>query len=278
MDDEEAPVQAVEREVSEETGYSGDFTAKLLYTFQHGDFKYYNHLVIVPTEFTPSLNWEHRTAEWVEYGDWPSPLHFGFANLLKHAGSKLQRLSQLLKQKRDKIQEFDAPPQSPPAIVQKVNKPATTNVLGQQAITNAYIVIATLYGEARGEGEAGMQAVLNVIMNRANGNFSKAKELVLAPKQFSMWNGVSDPATFAINLGKQVRDNEVGGKDKAMYMKAAGLVDQAMKGTLKDITGGAQYYFNPSIVLPSWAKSMKKTVSIGNHDFYKEVPKLKKKK
>jgi hypothetical protein len=123
----------------------------------------------------------------------------------------------------------------------------------------------------------GMQAVLNVLMNRAKGDFNKVKKLVLAPKQFSMWNGIKDPVTFSINLGKKIRDKEIDGKNKTMYLKAAGLVDQAMKGTLKDITGGAQFYFNPSVVSPSWAKKMKKTASIGRHDFYKFVPTNKKK-
>ena len=183
----------------------------------------------------------------------------------------------LIREIKDNIREMDAAPQQPPAIVQKAEKPSATNVLNQQAITNAYIVIATLYGEARGEGEVGMQAVLNVLMNRANNDFSKVKGLALAPKQFSMWNDVKDPATFAINLGKQVRDKEIQGADKSMYLKAAGLVDQAMKGTLKDITGGAKFYFNPSLANPSWAKKMKKTATIGNHDFYKLLPPPKKK-
>lgn len=179
----------------------------------------------------------------------------------------------LIREIKDNIREMDAAPQQPPAIVQRAEKPAATNVLNQQAITNAYIVIATLYGEARGEGEAGMQAVLNVLMHRAKGDFSKVKGLTLAPKQFSMWNGVDDPATTAINLGKQVRDKEIQGTDKAMYLKAVGLVDQAMKGALADNTGGATHYFNPRKVNPSWAKSMTKTATIGNHVFYK----LKKK-
>jgi len=182
----------------------------------------------------------------------------------------------LIREIKDNIREMDAAPQHLPAIVQKAEKPAATNVLNQQAITNAYIVIATLYGEARGEGEAGMQAVLNVLMNRAKGDFSKVKGLALAPKQFSLWNDVKNPASTAIALGKQVRDKEIQGTDKAMYLKAAGLVDQAMKGTLKDITGGAQFYFNPSIVNPPWAKKMKKTASIGHHDFYKLLPPKKK--
>ena len=53
----------------------------------------------------------------------------------------------------------------------------------------------TAWGEARGEGKEGMQAVLNVIMNRVQaGSWYGAtpKEVCQKPAQFSVWNK-SDP-------------------------------------------------------------------------------------
>ena len=38
---------------------------------------------------------------------------------------------------------------------------------------------------------------------------------------------------------------------------------------LPNITAGATHYFNPNVVLPSWAAKMTKVASIGHHDFYK---------
>ena len=49
----------------------------------------------------------------------------------------------------------------------------------------------TIWGEARGEGLRGMQAVANVIMNRVDrGGWYGAsiKDVVLKPLQFSCWN------------------------------------------------------------------------------------------
>jgi spore germination cell wall hydrolase CwlJ-like protein len=42
------------------------------------------------------------------------------------------------------------------------------------------------------------------------------------------------------------------------------------KGTIPDPTAGADHYFNPKLVRPSWAKKMKKTYTSEAHDYYKE--------
>lgn len=488
IDMDESPKQAVEREVEEETGFSGQYKIHPLYTYQDGEFKYYNYLVVVPFEFTPQLNWENDNSSWVEFGDWPTPMHFGLEELIKHAGHKIRRVIDLVKQKKDNflkedasnsenfkqwfgnsvvrkpdgsplvvyhgtnqpissfsklrrgmstnagsarkayfftdspevadkyaanaarvvrsdvskyektVKEFqkqierlervaratgnwepyeraveeyekydidtmreddiigqnvlpvylrienpavhdfegmgintggledlvtaaikngndglilkniidpepvsnhyvvfkptqiksaignkgefnpkksditkevmDVPPQSQPAHVQPaVRHSQTTNVVDQQKLKDAYVVIATLWGEARGEGEVGMQAVMNVIMNRCKGDFNKARGVVLKRKQFSIWNGVPDPEASSLKLAQGFRNKEI--KDSASYLKAVEIVDKAMKGSLPDITDGATFYFNPHKVFPKWAKSMVKIKTIGNHDFYK---------
>ena len=275
IDMDESPKQAVEREVEEETGFTGQYKIHPLYTYRDGTFAYHNYLVVVPFEFTPQLNWENDSSSWVDFGDWPTPLHFGLVELIKHAGGKIQKVIDLLKKKKDNMLEaMDIPPQ-PPAHVQHVDKPAqSTNVVDQQKMKDAYVVVATLWGEARGEGEVGMQAVMNVVMNRAHGDFSKARKVVLKRKQFSIWNGVKDPDAIAIQMVRDFRSKKL--KDSPSYIKALELVDKAMKGDLPDITGGATFYFNPHKVLPSWAKEMTKTKTIGNHDFYKPMTKAQR--
>ena len=126
IDGNETPAQAVEREIEEETGFNGDYKITPIYTYEdpNNDFKYYNYVVIVPYEFTPQLNWEHSKSQWVEYGEWPTPLHFGIQALLNVAGNKIYKIISLLKQKQQKQQKniseatvMDVPPQKP-AIVQ----------------------------------------------------------------------------------------------------------------------------------------------------------------
>ena len=161
---------------------------------------------------------------------------------------------------------MDTPP--PPVVRQEPAKPSS--VLSKQQIMDAYIVVATLWMEARGEKKEGMQAVLNVIMNRAKGDFSNARGVVLKPKQFSAWNGISDPEQKTIEMAQKARDGTL--QDTNEWKIALQLVDAAMKGKLEDITGGATFYFNPKKANPSWAKKLKFLKRIGNHDFY-GVPK-----
>ena len=172
------------------------------------------------------------------------------------------------------VKELDASPPPTPhnvAMVQHANVKKPSGIVDEKTRTNALIVVATLWGEARGEGEVGMQAVLNVIMNRSNNNFDKAKDVVLRPKQFSMWNKVQDPLKASLNLAKTKWN------DKS-YQIALKLVDKALKNELKDITNKSTFYFNPKIVKPSWSKKLVKTKTIGNHEFYAVPSKINKNK
>ena len=124
------------------------------------------------------------------------------------------------------------------------------------------LLARTIYGEARGEGERGMQAVANVIMNRVNAGrwYGKTVEdVVLKPYQFSCWNE-KDPNRRVI---MEVTETN------ATFKKAKDISRRAVSDTLPDITGGATHYHAASIT-PYWAGEMEQTVKIGNHVFYKE--------
>lgn len=169
----------------------------------------------------------------------------------------------------------------PPALIQhQPHKPQAAVVVNQKMVDDAYILTATIWSEARGDGEKGMQAVLNVILNRSNGDFSKASEAATKFStskkgkkihQFSCWNGITDPVSFAKKLSKLHYNGKE--QDDILYTKAIELVDKSIKHQLQDITKGAGFYFNPSKAHPSWAKKLIKTASIGHHDFYKAPPK-----
>ena len=85
MDEGENPKQAAKREAHEEAGIDvQDEDIIQLYVFhdQQSGFRYFNHLIIVQDEFTPTLDWETQGSKWVEFGDWPTPMHFGVKSLL----------------------------------------------------------------------------------------------------------------------------------------------------------------------------------------------------
>ena len=84
IDGDETPEEALEREIREETGYSGGYDLQWLYTYQDGGFRFDNYLIVVPQEFEPTHSWETSGHKWVEFGDWPKPLHFGLKALIPH--------------------------------------------------------------------------------------------------------------------------------------------------------------------------------------------------
>ncbi len=120
----------------------------------------------------------------------------------------------------------------------------------------------TLWGEARGEGVKGMEAVASVILNRASaGRFGDGVSGVcLAPLQFSCWNA-NDP-----NRPKLAALTEAAGD--AAFRAALDVAGRALGGALADPTGGALHYHAASIAPPKWARSFESRLRIGDHLFY----------
>jgi len=162
---------------------------------------------------------------------------------------------------------IDLPP-PPPAIIQKEQAP----------ITNLDVIAATLIGEAGGEGEKGMHAVMNVIVNRAKGRGDLTRTAVanvLKPKQFSFFN--------AFNAGKEDMRSIIERSSKhSNWAKAREIALIGLSGKLPDITHGATHYHvskGSSKVTPSWTspklggKNTEAVITntIGHHTFLKNI-------
>jgi len=127
------------------------------------------------------------------------------------------------------------------------------------------ILAKTLYGEARGEGLNGIEAVANVILNRVKlakqglvkwwGN--NIREVCLKPFQFSCWNG-NDPNC-------QKLSSDLSGDP--VFDVCQRVAVRAIKGLLPDRTKGATHYHTLS-VNPDWEGAIVPNVQIGNHLFY----------
>lgn len=77
MEDGETREAAVQRELAEETGYSGPIFMRALTPNVDPHFTYHNFAAVVPTEFTPVINGETEDHIWCVFGQWPTPLHPG---------------------------------------------------------------------------------------------------------------------------------------------------------------------------------------------------------
>ncbi len=109
-----------------------------------------------------------------------------------------------------------------------------------------------------------MKAVANVIGNRAKNKGQSYREVIEAPKQFSVLNNPKSPEY--ISMMSVNTKTQKGGKQ---FQTALDIANQLIAGTLQDTTGGADHYYNPSIATPYWASSLTNTTKIGRHQFLK---------
>ncbi len=130
------------------------------------------------------------------------------------------------------------------------------------------VLARTIWGEARGEGSAGMQAVACVVLNRAAVSRQKRKywwgnnivQICQKPFQFSCWNK-NDP-----NFERVISAD----RTDRIFVLALEIAALALDGRIHDFTGGATHYHTKRI-LPYWARGKKPSAAIGNHIFYRII-------
>lgn len=138
--------------------------------------------------------------------------------------------------------------------------------------TDIDILARTIYGEARSEGEEGMEAVACVVINRykshkwysgyvlkGGAKIPSIAHTCLKRMQFSCWNK-NDP-----NLPKIRRVTP----ENKIFKKCLEIASAAVCGNLKDFTGGAVYYHTKDIK-PEWAVEKIPCYEVNNHIFYRE--------
>ena len=121
----------------------------------------------------------------------------------------------------------------------------------------------TVYGEARGEGQDGKEAVANVILNRVRKQsyFGKTvEEVCRKPKQFSCWND-GDPNRAKIEA-VDFRDADF--RDCVTACLDAIGLDPVLGLRLV-------CHYHAKGVTPYWAEGKAPFVTIGNHVFYTNI-------
>lgn len=122
-------------------------------------------------------------------------------------------------------------------------------------LTNEQQILAlTLLAEARGEGVQGMEAVAMVVKQRMINRSQTARQVCLAPKQFSAWNGRSK-AELEYLWRSPAAPEAIG------VVRRFDELDPA-------VIDYADHYCTVRIT-PYWALDQQPVATIGNHKFYR---------
>lgn len=131
--------------------------------------------------------------------------------------------------------------------------------------TDRQIVASCMVLEAGCDGLTGMQAVLNVILNRAEGYLHRMVPETIKHGAFScmaeVWNSPSPDYSRLISRAQNQKD---------AYTKAMRLIVTMERGMLWDNTYGATHY-HATTINPYWASDMTYITTIGGHHFYTEA-------
>ncbi len=126
------------------------------------------------------------------------------------------------------------------------------------------IVASCMVLEAGCDGAVGMQAVLNVILNRADGYLHRLVGQTVKPGAFScmaeVWHAPFPDYSALIRRAQNQRSE---------YALALRLLATMEGGRLWDNTYGATHY-HATTVRPYWVSDMNYITTIGGHNFYIE--------
>ncbi len=110
-----------------------------------------------------------------------------------------------------------------------------------------YTIASILEGEAGNQGTKGMQAVANVIDNRAKQNYSEYGDNPVSQATAKMqFQGQAKPSSTAMTIAAKM-----------------------LSGQLPDITSGATFYAEPQNSSAKWARNLNNSnaLKIGDHYF-----------
>ena len=134
-------------------------------------------------------------------------------------------------------------------------------------VVDAHWMALTMWGEARGDGEAGMRAVGHVIDNRRRTGAPGrgfVTDTVSEAWQFSCWNA-GDPNHRAI---LEIDRLPAQSHDRRMWRRARQLADEILAGRSRDPTGGALFYHTEAVA-PAWSQGVPVASRIGRHLFFR---------
>lgn len=150
-------------------------------------------------------------------------------------------------------------------VLDNTEKESADDYGGYTIVNAANIIARTLYYEARGEGEEGIDAVASVIFNRAEGNPKYLAKVCLAKMQFSCWNNIPDltPDKYKFKIPIQAAKP---GKNQEMWRYCQKTAGKLIYKEFKSTIGKCNAYHNDE-VNPKWDALMTDKVTKGHHIF-----------
>ena len=155
------------------------------------------------------------------------------------------------------------------ACLMRATIPAAANIRAHHSPLTSYerqIVASVIILEAASDGIDGMQAVLNVVYNRADRNIYRLVRAAVSKGSFysmrSVW-GMVNPDYSPILRRAQL---------DPFYTDAVKLVMMLERDELPDTTDGATHYYVTSEIPPYWIEDMYYRTTIGNHHFFATYP------
>lgn len=129
------------------------------------------------------------------------------------------------------------------------------------------IIARTLYAEARGEGNRGIEAVASVIYNRAGGIPKNMPLVCLKYKQFSCWNGLPDEERDGSGIRIRAPKGTARGKNKEIWKICNEVAIHLMRDLWDSTVKSSNSYYNPQKANPDWGKQLRDPIVLGNHLF-----------
>lgn len=132
-------------------------------------------------------------------------------------------------------------------------------------------LVSLLVAEAGDEGNTGMQAVLNSIVNRTQVNPSlygkNVWDVLTKPVQYSAFSN-DNKAYTEVRDYLDGKNNKLTPGREEQISQAKQLIDLAKTGQLQDITNGATHFYNPNTAVHyPWMDTGEFKKDIGNHRF-----------
>jgi spore germination cell wall hydrolase CwlJ-like protein len=135
------------------------------------------------------------------------------------------------------------------------------------------VLALTVWGEARGEPQAGQVAVAWVIRNRAERRQQSIQRVCLAKWQFSCWWEESANSRALAARAQQMIAGQV--LPDPGWLALLQRCHQVLVGGIPDPTGGADHYLTTALhgsaEAPAWAVLMPVVATIGRHTFLRDT-------